>query len=185
MSLLSEGKIRHIGLSECSADTLRRASKVHPIAAYQVEYNPFCLDIESSQYKVLEACRELGITVVAYSPVGRGLLTGQIKSFDDLDDNDFRKLTPKYSRENFPKILELVEKFKTVAANHQCSTAQACLAWMLAQGNDIIPIPGTRTIKYLEENTAAANIQLNADEIKELRGYAEATEMPGSRYPGK
>lgn len=128
-------------------------------------------------------CRELGITVVAYSPVGRGLLTGQIKGFDDLAEDDFRRLTPKYSRENFPKILELVEKFRTVAANHNVTIAQACLAWVLAQGNDIIPIPGTRTIKYLEENTAAAKVELTADEIKQLREHAEATEIPGDRYP--
>lgn len=170
-------------MSECSATTLRRAYAVHPIAAYQVEYSPFCLDIESPQTDILKTCRELGISVIAYSPVGRGLLTGQIKSFDDLPEGDVRRVTPKYSRENFPKILGLVDKFMAVAANHGCTVAQACLAWMLAQGEDIIPIPGTRTIKYLEENTGAANIQLTEDEVKELRRFAEETELKGDRYP--
>lgn len=179
----SQGKIRHLGLSEVSASTIRRAHAVHPIAAVQVEYSLFYFDIESPQYDILKTCRELGISVVAYSPVGRGLLTGQIKSFDDLDEKDFRRLTPKYSRENFPVILKLVAEVETLAKTHNCTPAQVCLAWLLAQGEEIIPIPGTRTIKYLEENTAAADLRLTPEEIKQLRATAEATELPGDRYP--
>ncbi|KAJ2982884.1 hypothetical protein NQ176_g1092 [Zarea fungicola] len=176
-------KIRYLGLSECSSATLRRAHAIHPISAYQIEYNPFCLDIESPDVGILDTCRELGITVVAYSPVGRGLLTGQIKSPDDLPEKDFRRVTPKYSPENFPKILSLVDQFKVVAAHHEVAIAQACLAWLLAQGDDIIPIPGTRTIKYLDQNMEAASLQLTNDEIKMLRQAAEGCDLPGDRYP--
>lgn len=156
---------------------------MHPISAIQIEYSPFCLDIESPRTDVLKTCRELGVTVVAYSPVGRGLLTGQIKSFDDLAENDFRRITPKYSRENFPKILALVAQVEEVAKAHGCTVAQVCLAWLMAQGEDIIPIPGTRTIKYLEENTAAAELKLSQAEIDSLRKAAEETELIGDRYP--
>lgn len=179
----SQGKIRHIGLSEVSAATIRRAHAVHPIAAVQVEYSLFYLDIESPELGILDTCRELGISVVAYSPVGRGLLTGQIKSFDDLLEHDFRRLTPKYSRENFPTILKLVAEVEALAQRHDCTPAQVCLAWLLAQGEDVVPIPGTRTIKFLEENTAATQVQLTSDEIQKLRAAAEAADLPGDRYP--
>jgi aryl-alcohol dehydrogenase-like predicted oxidoreductase len=182
-SIISEGKIRYLGLSEVSSSTLRRAHAVHPISAVQVEYSPFCLDIELPKINVLKTCRELGISVVAYSPVGRGLLTGQIKSFDDFPKNDFRRIIPKYSRENFPKILDLVDKINAVASKHKCTVAQIGLAWLLAQGEDIIPIPGTRTIKYLEDNTNAMDVKLTEEEVKELRHYAEGTELIGNRYP--
>jgi len=178
-----EGKIRHLGLSEVSAATIRRAHAVHPIAAVQIEYSLFCLDIEDPKVDVLRTCRELGIAVVAYSPVGRGLLTGQIKSVDDLGEHDFRRMIPKYSRENFPKVLELVDKVRTVAARHGCTPAQVCLAWLVAQGEDIIPIPGTQTLKYLDENTAAADVKLTAEDVDELRRYAEETDLTGDRYP--
>lgn len=148
-----------------------------------MEYSPFCLDIESPKTEILKTCRELGISIVAYSPVGRGLLTGQIKSFDDLPETDFRRMTPKYSRENFPKILELVANIETVAKKHNCSVGQVGLAWLLAQGEDIIPIPGTKTIKYLEENTKALDVKLSEEDVKELRKYAEETELIGDRYP--
>ena len=180
---ISQGKIRHLGLSEVSAATIRRAHAVHPIAAVQVEYSLFCLDIESPQFEIMNTCRELGISIIAYSPVGRGLLTGQIKSFDDLPEHDFRRLTPKYSRENFPAILKLVAEVESLATKHNCTPAQVCLAWLLAQGEEVIPIPGTRTIQYLDENTAAVDIQLTSDEVKHLRLTAEATELPGDRYP--
>lgn len=183
LSIISEGKIRYLGLSEVSASTIRRAHAVHPITAVQVEYSPFCLDIESPKTDVLITCRDLGISVVAYSPIGRGLLTGEIKSFDDLPADDFRRLTPKYSRENFPKIVNLVAKISAVANRHNCTVAQVSLAWLLAQGNDIVPIPGTRTIKYLEENTNAVDVKLTEEEVKELRHYAEETELIGDRYP--
>lgn len=180
----SQGKIRHIGLSEVSAATIRRAHAVHPIAAVQVEYSPFCLDIESSALGILKTCRELGIAIVAYSPIGRGLLTGKIKSVDDLAENDFRRQKTKYSSpQNFAKIMDLVAKVGTVAERHGCTTAQVCIAWVMAQGADVIPIPGTVTIPYLEQNAAAAEVRLTEAEVAELRSYAEATELEGDRYP--
>lgn len=166
-----------------SASTIRRAHAVHPIAALQVEYSPFFLDIESPKTEVLKTCRELGISIIAYSPVGRGLLTGQIQSFDDLPEDDMRRMIPRYSRENFPKILDLVAKMGAVARKHRCTTGQLGLAWLLAQGPDIIPIPGTRTIKYLEENTSAMDIELAEEDVKELRRYAEETQLTGDQYP--
>lgn len=179
----SEGKIRYLGLSECSASAIRRAHAVHPISAYQVEYSPFVLDIESPEFDVLRTCRELGISVIAYSPIGRGLLTGQIKSPTDLPEDDFRRNTPRFSNENFPRILELIKKIESVAVAHSCTVAQVCLAWLLAQGEDIIPIPGTRTIKYLEQNTQAATIQLTGEEVDGLRKYCEESKIAGQRYP--
>lgn len=178
----SEGKIRYLGLSECSADTIRRAHAVHPISAYQVEYSPLFLDIESDQYKILQTCRELGITVIAYSPVGRGLLAGQLKSASDLPEGDWRMAVPKI-KNNFDKILELTEQIKAVGAKHNATAAQVCLAWVSQQGDDIIAIPGTSTIKYLEQNTAAVDIKLSDDELALIRKYAVATNLPGDRYP--
>ncbi len=154
---------------------------MHQVSALQVEYNPFVLEIETNE--LLQTCRELGIAIVAYSPVGRGFLTGHIKAIEDLPANDFRRLTPKYSPENFVKILDLVHKFEDVAKNHKATPAQASIAWLMAQGEDIIPIPGTRTIKYLEQNTDAANMKLSKEEVQELRKAADATELPGDRYP--
>ncbi|KAL1839750.1 hypothetical protein VTK73DRAFT_3931 [Phialemonium thermophilum] len=181
--LKREGKIRYLGLSEVSADTIRRAHAVHPITAVQVEYSLFTLDIEKA--RVLQTCRELGIAVVAYSPVGRGLLTGQVRSYDDLGPNDWRRHVPKYAAENFPKILALVDKINRVAQAHGCTNAQVCLAWLLAQGDDVFPIPGTRTPSHLDENVQAASIKLTDDEVRELRRYAEETELIGDRYPGQ
>jgi len=172
-----------LGLSEVSASTLRRACAVHHIAALQVEYSPFCLDIESPTTDLLRTCRELGVAVVAYSPVGRGFLTGQIKSVFDLPENDFRRVTPKYAPENFPKIMALTAQFEKIAKERGKTSAQICIAWLLAQGDDIIPIPGTRTIKYLDDNTNAAKIELTAEEVKELREAAENAEIHGDRYP--
>ncbi|ETI23801.1 hypothetical protein G647_05607 [Cladophialophora carrionii CBS 160.54] len=181
VELKNQGKIRYIGLSEVSPSTLRRACAVHQVSALQVEYNPFVLDIEKND--LLRTCRELGVAVVAYSPVGRGFLTGQIKTLQDLPANDFRRLIPKYSPENFSKIMDLVYKFEAVAKNHGATPAQASIAWLMAQGDDIIPIPGTRTIKYLEQNTAAASLKLTEQEVQELRVAADATELLGDRYP--
>lgn len=132
---------------------------------------------------MLPASRELGVTTVAYSPIGRGFLTGQIRSLDDLPEMGFHRNTPKYSAENFPKIMTLVGKFEEVAKAHGKSPAQISLAWLLAQGDDIIPIPGTRGQKYLDENTAAADIKLSEKEVKVLREAADATVLPGARYP--
>jgi aryl-alcohol dehydrogenase-like predicted oxidoreductase len=136
-----QGKVGAIGLSEVSANTIRRAEKVHHIDAVQLEYSPFALDIESPEIGILRTCRELSITVVAYSPLGRGFLTGQIKSPADFEDGDFRKYAPRYSEENFPKNLKLVEKLQELASKKSCTSGQLSLAWLLAQGGDIIPIP--------------------------------------------
>lgn len=183
MYLYSQGKIRYIGLSEVSAATLRRASAVHPIAALQVEYSPFALDIESPNSDVLDTCRELGIAVVAYSPIGRGILTGQIKSLADLAEDDFRRYLPKYSEENFPKILELVQGLEDVAKTHNTTPTQISIAWLLAQGSDIIPIPGTRTTARMDENTASALVQLSGEEEQTIRELIKRTEVSGPRYP--
>ncbi|KAJ6124960.1 Aldo/keto reductase [Penicillium samsonianum] len=183
IELKNQGKIKHLGLSECSAATLRRAHAVHPIAAYQVEYSPFALDIESSTTDILTTCRELGIAVIAYSPVGRGILTGQIQSFSDIPENDFRRILPKYAQEHFPKILELVQGLKDVANNHASTPAQVAIAWLLAQGSDVIPIPGTKSIKNLDENTNSVFLNLTDTELQDIRALIARTEISGSRYP--
>ncbi|CAE6395583.1 unnamed protein product [Rhizoctonia solani] len=176
------GKIRYIGLSEPSPATLRRAHKVHPIAAIQVEYSPFVLNIEQKGH-LLETARELGVAVVAYSPLGRGILTGQITSNADIPDDDFKKQIPKYSEANFPKITSLVNKIKDIGKQHNATTGQVTLAFMLAQGDDIIPIPGTKNIKYAEENIGALKVKLNSEDIKEIRQAIVETELTGDQYP--
>ncbi|KAI0266189.1 Aldo/keto reductase [Gloeopeniophorella convolvens] len=182
--LVKEGKVKYLGLSEVSAENLRRAHKVHPISALQVEYSPFVLDIENPKIAVLQAARELGVTVVAYSPLGRGLLTGRYKGPEDFAEDDFRRIVPKFSKENFSLILKLVDDLKSVGAVHGASAAQVTLAWLLAQGDDIIPIPGTSNVKRLEENLGALKVQLSADEIAQVRKIAErADAIPGGRYP--
>lgn len=180
--LVKAGKIRYIGLSEPSPATLRRAHKVHPIAAIQVEYSPFMLDIEEKGH-LLETARELGVAVVAYSPLGRGLLTGQVTSHNDIPDDDFRKNIPKYSEANFPKILTLVSKIKEVGTRHDATPGQVTLAFMLAQGDDIIPIPGTRTAKYVEENLGALKVTLSSEDIKVIRQASVEAELSGDHYP--
>ncbi|KLO10586.1 Aldo keto reductase [Schizopora paradoxa] len=178
------GKIKHLGLSECSAATVRRAHAVHPITAVQVEYSPFTLDIEFPEIGLLETCRELGIKIVAYSPLGRGILAGQIKSADDFGETDFRKHVPKYSKENFPKILDLVDTLKKIGAQYGATSGQVAIAWLLAQGDDIIPIPGTSKTKYLEENMGALKVKLTANDLEEIRKKAESAEtLRAQRYP--
>ncbi|KAH9477386.1 Aldo-keto reductase str7 [Psilocybe cubensis] len=184
--LVKEGKVRYIGLSEMSAATLRRAHAVHPVAAIQIEYSPFYLDIENDKVALLKTCRELGIAVVAYSPLGRGMLTGTYKSHDDIPDGEWRKTIPKFSRENFPNILKLVSEFQEIGKSHGATAGQVALAWLLAQGDDIIPIPGTKKIKYLKENIAAADVSLTQDEIARIRNLAEAVNAAVGdleRYP--
>ncbi|KAG8747591.1 hypothetical protein FRC12_014025 [Ceratobasidium sp. 428] len=176
------GKIRYIGLSEPSPATLRRAHKVHPIAAIQVEYSPFILDIEQKGH-LLETARELGITVVAYSPLGRGLLTGQITSHDEIPDDDFRKTIPKYSAANFPKILKLVSKIKEIGEKHNATPGQVSVAFLLSQGDDIIPIPGTKNVKYAEENIGALKVKLTPEDIELIRQTITETELTGDQYP--
>ncbi len=142
-----EGKVKQIGISDCTAAGLRRAYAVHPIAALQIEYSPFMLDTEREPLKLIQAARELGVTVVTYSPLGRGLLTGQIKSIDDLEADDFRRSIPRFQGENFKKILGLVDEIGAVGKKHNATPGQAALAWILAQGEDFITIPGTKKVK--------------------------------------
>lgn len=178
-----EGKIRFLGLSEVSADTLRRAHAVHPITAVQVEYSPFTLDIEDLRVALLETCRELGVAVVAYSPVGRGLLTGRYATRESITKDFFLSIMPRYSEENFPAIQKLYESIKDVAKKKGVTPTQASLAWLLAREPFVIPIPGTRSIKYLEENTASAQIQLTVEENQRITEAANATKLVGARYP--
>lgn len=183
--LKNEGRIKHIGLSECSSNTLRRAYAVHPVQAVQIEYNPWTLDVEGpSGTHLLQAARELGVATVAYSPLGRGMLTGQYKSVEDFDHDDYRRLVPRYQGDNLVKNLELVNEFKRIAGYKGCTAAQLTLAWLLSQGEDIIPIPGTKKIKYLDENMAATNIQLTADEQKRLREMVNMADVQGDRGAG-
>ncbi|KAL5498797.1 hypothetical protein ACEPAH_2152 [Sanghuangporus vaninii] len=180
---IKQGKIRHIGISECSAETLRRAHAVHPIAAIQMEYSPFTLDIELPDIGVLKAARELGVAIVAYSPLGRGILAGRYKSPDDFED-EFKKNIPRYSKENFPKVLAIADTIKKIGDKHGVTSRQVTLAWLLAQGDDILPIPGTSKVKYLKENLAAVDVKLSQDEINEIRQLAENTKvLKGERYP--
>ncbi|KAJ3908286.1 NADP-dependent oxidoreductase domain-containing protein [Lentinula edodes] len=182
--LVKEGKVKYIGLSEVSAATIRRAHAVHPISAVQVEYSPFNLEIEDEKIGVLKVCRELGITIVAYSPLGRGILTGQVKSAADFPEGDFRKIFPKYSQENFPNILKLADGLKEIGKKHGATGGQVALAWLLAQGDDIIPIPGTKKVKYLEENLGAVNVKLSDEDLKLVREYIEKSDATkGARYP--
>ncbi|CAA7257354.1 unnamed protein product [Cyclocybe aegerita] len=182
--LVKEGKVRHIGLSEVSATTLRRAHAVHPIAALQVEYSPFFLDIEDEKIALLKTCRELGVKIVAYSPLGRGMLTGTYKSFADIPDDDWRKTIPRFNENNFPNILKLVEGLQNLGKKHNATAGQVTLAWLLAQGDDVIPIPGTKKNKYLKENLDAVKIKLSPEEVAEVRRIAnEADATVGDRYP--
>jgi len=178
------GKVKYLGLSECSAETLRRAHAVHPISAFQVEYSPFTLDIEDENVGLLKTCRELGITVIAYSPLGRGLITGQYKSPDDFEDGDFRRSVARYSKENFPRILQLADGLKQIGEKHNATAGQVALAWLLAQGEDIIPIPGTRKTKYLKENLGALKVNLTPADLQQVRVEAQnADAAQGDRYP--
>lgn len=180
--LVKAGKVRHIGLSECSAATLRRAHAVHPIAAVQVEYSPFAMDIEYPTVKLLDTCKELGVALVAYSPLGRGMLTGKYHSRDQFDPDDFRLLSPRFSAENFHKNLELVHTLGEIASKKKVTPGQLTLAWLLAQGEEIIPIPGTTRIAALEENLDALHVKLSDEENAEIRASIEAAEVAGGRY---
>ena len=177
--LVKEGKVRYLGLSEAAPDTIRRAQKVHPIAALQTEYSLWSRDPEGELFATV---RELGIGFVPYSPLGRGFLTGKISSLDDLADNDWRRSMPRFEEENFRRNIELVEKVKELAAKKGCSPAQLALAWVLAQGNDIVPIPGTKRRKYLEENIGALDVHLTREELAEIDVILPAGAAAGSRY---
>ncbi|KAJ2034029.1 hypothetical protein H4S03_005256 [Coemansia sp. S3946] len=178
--LVKEGKIRFIGLSECTADQLRHAYKVHPIAAVQVEYSPWTTHIETDG--LLDACRKLGVTVVAYSPLGRGFMTGQIHSIDDLDKDDWRRTIPRFKPEHFANNLKLVDEFEDMAKKRGCKPGQIALAWLLAQEKNLVVIPGTKRIKYLDENLGAGQITLTEEENKTLRGFVDAANIQGERY---
>jgi aryl-alcohol dehydrogenase-like predicted oxidoreductase len=177
--LIEAGKVRFLGLSEAASDTIRRAQKVNPIAALQTEYSLWSRDPEG---ELLDTVRELGIGFVAYSPLGRGFLTAKITSLDDLADNDWRRSMPRFEQENFGRNLELVERIKALAARKGCSTAQLALAWVLAQGDDIVPIPGTKRRRYLEENVGALDVHLAPEELAEIDAILPAGAAAGSRY---
>ena len=149
----------------------------------QIEYSPFTIDIENPQIGLLKACRELGVATVAYSPLGRGFVTGQIKSPDDLEEGDFRRSAPRFQGENFKKNLKLVDQLGVIAEKTGCTKGQLTLAWLLKQGDDIIPIPGTKKIKYLEENLGALTVKLTDEEDREIRKAVEGAEVHGARYP--
>ena len=178
--LVREGKVRYIGLSEASVATLERAHKVHPVTALQSEYSLWTRDPEAG---VLAACRRLGIGFVPYSPLGRGFLTGAIKRPDDLAADDYRRSSPRFQGENFAKNLRLVEKVETVAAEIGCTPGQLALAWVLAQGEDVVPIPGTKQRKYLEENVGALAIRLTAEQLASLDVQCPPDVASGERYP--
>jgi aryl-alcohol dehydrogenase-like predicted oxidoreductase len=178
--LVREGKVRYLGLSEAGPETLRRAHKVHPISALQMEYSLWTRDAEDG---VLDVCRELGIGFVAYSPLGRGFLSGEFKSWEDIPDGDYRKHHPRFTGENFKKNLELVEKIKTLAEKKACSASQLAIAWVLAQGEDVVPIPGTKRRKYLEQNLGALEIRLTPEELREIEAIAPKGVAAGTRYP--
>jgi aryl-alcohol dehydrogenase-like predicted oxidoreductase len=177
--LVKEGKVRYLGLSEASAASMRRAVKVHPIAALQTEYSLWTRDPES---EILSTCRELGIGFVAYSPLGRGFLTGQFKRFEDLAADDYRRISPRFQGENFQKNLDLVKQVESIAKEKGCKPSQLALAWVLAQGDDIVPIPGTKRRKYLEENAGALDVQLTADDLRRLDEAFPEGSASGPRY---
>jgi aryl-alcohol dehydrogenase-like predicted oxidoreductase len=172
--LVAAGKVRHLGLSESSAETIRRAAAVHPIAAVQSEWSVFSRDIERA---VLPACRELGIGLVPYSPLGRGLLTGTLPT--EFADDDFRRTLPRFQRENLERNLETVGAVREIAAAHGATPGQVALAWLLARGEDVVPIPGTKRVRYLEENAGALDVTLTPAELARL----DALEPAGDRYP--
>ena len=177
--LVRAGKIRHIGLSESSAGTLRRAVKVHAITALQTEYSLWTRDPEE---EILATCRELGIGFVAYSPLGRGFLTGQLKKFEDLEADDYRRFSPRFQGENFQKNLDLVKEVEEMAREKKCKPSQLALAWVLAQGDDIVPIPGTKHRKYVEENAAAVEVKLTPEDLRRLDRIFPSGAAAGSRY---
>src|SRR5437660_5722677 len=178
--LVRVGKVRYLGLSEAGADMIRRAHAVHPITALQSEYSLWTRDPEE---EVLGVCRELGIGFVPYSPLGRGFLTGQIKKPEDLQEDDFRRTTPRFQGDNFQRNLDLVERVSEIAREKKCTPAQLALGWVLAQGEHIIPIPGTKRRKYLQENVGALDVDLSSGDLARTDVVAPADSFAGSRYP--
>ena len=178
--LVQQGKVRFLGLSEAAPDTIRRATKVHPIAALQTEYSLWTRDVEA---EILPTCRELGITFVAYSPLGRGFLTGAFQRQQDLGEKDFRRHHPRFDGENFERNRELVRRLEAIAKEKNCTPAQLALAWLLAQGEDIVPIPGTKRRKYLEENAAAVKVKLLKKDLAQINAAMPVGATHGPRYP--
>ncbi|MEP6861726.1 MAG: aldo/keto reductase [Deltaproteobacteria bacterium] len=178
--LVKAGKVRYLGMSEAGPETLRRACKVHPISALQTEYSLWTRDPEDG---ILAACRELGIGFVAYSPLGRGFLTGQLKKLEDLAPDDFRRHSPRFQGENFAKNLELVARVTELAVQKNCTAGQLALAWVMAQGDDIVPIPGTKRVSYLEENLGAERVELSKQDLAAIDELAPKGSAAGLRYP--
>jgi aryl-alcohol dehydrogenase-like predicted oxidoreductase len=178
--LVEAGKVRHLGMSEAAPETLRRGHATHPITALQTEYSLWTRDPEDNG--VLATCRELGIGFVAYSPLGRGFLAGQITSPDDLEEGDFRRHHPRFQGENFQRNLDLVDKVREIAGEKGCTPGQLALAWLLAQGDDVVPIPGTKRLRYLEENLAALDVSLTDDELSRIDEVAPVGVTSGDRY---
>jgi aryl-alcohol dehydrogenase-like predicted oxidoreductase len=178
--LVRAGKVRHLGLSEAAPSTIRRAHAVHPIAALQTEYSLWSREPED---EILDTVRELGMAFVAYSPLGRGFLTGQIKKYEDLAEDDYRRHAPRFQGENFQRNLDLVHQIESMARAKGSTAAQLALAWVLAQGEDIIPIPGTKRRSYLEQNAGAAGIKLTADELRQIDEVSPRGAAAGMRYP--
>jgi aryl-alcohol dehydrogenase-like predicted oxidoreductase len=178
--LVQEGKVRFIGLSEAGPETLRRACAIHPVAALQTEYSLWSRDAED---RVLPTCRELGVGFVAYSPLGRGFLAGQIRRPEDLAPDDYRRNSPRFQGENFGRNLELVRRIEEMALAKGCAASQLALAWVLSQGRDIVPIPGTKRRKYLEENVAALEVQLTSGDLEQIEQASPKGAVAGPRYP--
>jgi len=178
--LVKAGKVKYLGLSEASPQTIRRAHQVHPIAALQTEYSLWSRDPED---EILTTTRELGIAYVAYSPLGRGFLTGQIKRHEDFAPDDYRRISPRFQGDNFQKNLDLVARVEALASEKKCTPSQLALAWLLAQGDDILPIPGTKRRKFLDENTAALNIKLTSADLRQIEEVVPKRAVSGLRYP--
>jgi len=178
--LVKQGKVRFLGLSEAAPATIRRANAVHPITALQSEYSLWSREVED---EILPACRELGIGFVAYSPLGRGFLTGRFRNFEDLPADDYRRNQPRFQGDNFRKNLDLVAHIEQVAKQKKCTPSQLALAWLLAQGQDVVPIPGTKRVQYLEENVGAVNVQLTPDDLRRIDEIAPQGIAAGTRYP--
>lgn len=180
--LVKEGKVRYLGLSEASQETIKKAHQEHTITALQTEYSLWSRDVEE---EILPLCRELGIGFVPYSPLGRGFLTGQIKTFDDLEEDDFRRYNPRFQGENFQKNIDLVKKIEDMAEEKGCESSQLALAWLLAQGEDIVPIPGTKRRKYLDSNLGSLHVYVSKQELEQIDKIAPRGAFAGERYPAE
>ncbi|ESK88731.1 putative aldo-keto reductase [Moniliophthora roreri MCA 2997] len=180
--LVKEGKVRYLGLSDCTADGLRRANAIHPIAALQIEFSPMALEVELPHLNLIQAARSCGAKIIAYSPLGRGFLTGQIHSLEDLESDDCRRNVPRLSQENIPKILSLTDEIAEMGKKHNATAGQTALAWTLAQGDDFFVIPGSTTTEFLRENVGAATVKLSSREVSRIRKLAKEADIQGAGY---